>query len=631
MTMNGKNGKKLNKSILKSKTIVLLDSITDFEKYQKIDESLKFEIITFDYNLHKILKSKNISHKISDQFFVHDFNQIQELTRKLSNWYNELDICNYVKYKNHNLGELFYPELHYFLVPFIKNFFEISKICQEYAEYSFLTSPNLFKITKLFSNQVSNLFPNEKSSINYLYDSLNFSIKIGKSNYSVRLRQSHIDKLKNFLEKSLKPFLSKNYKIPSNLSTLLVEFDTLRNKTLFETSKNSKLNFVSYNRRRPSIWNRDSFSVIKNSNCSLIDFNQIYDDELKKSIKQGKLEIEIKLNKLWGHQEFFSNFFSINDLSIWEILKPFLIDLTTKRMFEAISEIEITKKVFKLYNFKNVLILSEHGFNEQIIIQIAKQNDIPVILLQHGVFYDTKEALPQNIFAGIMPIKSNLFFTWGEIIKNYSVNSGILSEKIKPLGSIFYDKIFEVKQKKLHLKSDYILLALAWPVKNQINDLTVKTLESYEKCIKELCAIISKQKKKLIIKIHPYSEQEDFTNIIKKINSKIIIIKNGNILNLIQSCELFITLDLSTTILEAQILEKPVISIIVRDVGLGTPSIFENDSCIRIPIEKFQTELDNLSNNDYREKIIQNGNEFVKKYVFEPNASSKIISYLEKS
>jgi hypothetical protein len=41
---------------------------------------------------------------------------------------------------------------------------------------------------------------------------------------------------------------------------------------------------------------------------------------------------------------------------------------------------------------------------------------------------------------------------------------------------------------------------------------------------------VTNKKKKLIIKIHPYSEQEDVTDIIKKINSEIIIIKNGNII-----------------------------------------------------------------------------------------------------
>jgi len=140
---------------------------------------------------------------------------------------------------------------------------------------------------------------------------------------------------------------------------------------------------------------------------------------------------------------------------------------------------------------------------------------------------------------------------------------------------------------------------------------------------------VTNKKKKLIIKIHPYSEQEDVTDIIKKIDSEIIIVKNGNILDLISSCEFLITLDLSTTILEAQILEKPSISIIVRDTGLGKPSIFQNNSCIRIPIDQLKNELDNLNDPDYRKTIINNANNFVKEYISN-SSSSTIISYSEK-
>ena len=155
------------------------------------------------------------------------------------------------------------------------------------------------------------------------------------------------------------------------------------------------------------------------------------------------------------------------------------------------------------------------------MIEISKQQNIPITLLQHGVFFDTKEAFDQNVFAGILPMDSDFFVVWGDIVKDYSIESDISPKKIKPLGSIFYDEIFDNKQKNLNLKSEYVLLALAWPGKNQVNDLTIQTLESIEKCVKEICTIISNQKKKLIIKLHPYPEQEDHTDLINKINTEI--------------------------------------------------------------------------------------------------------------
>ena len=69
---------KINHSDNASKTIVLLDSFNDLENHSEIIGNSEFEIITFNYNLHKILKSKNIRHKISDQFLINDTNYIQE-------------------------------------------------------------------------------------------------------------------------------------------------------------------------------------------------------------------------------------------------------------------------------------------------------------------------------------------------------------------------------------------------------------------------------------------------------------------------------------------------------------------------------------------------------------------------
>ena len=64
------------------------------------------------------------------------------------------------------------------------------------------------------------------------------------------------------------------------------------------------------------------------------------------------------------------------------------------------------------------------------------------------------------------------------------------------------------------------------------------------------------------------SEELDVTNYAKKINPKVIVVKKGDILNLIHSCEFLITIDLSTTLLEAQILKKPTLSILIKNYNI---------------------------------------------------------------
>ena len=125
----------------------------------------------------------------------------------------------------------------------------------------------------------------------------------------------------------------------------------------------------------------------------------------------------------------------------------------------AISEIQITKQILEKYNPKSVVIWSENGFNEQIVMGLAKQRSIPVILFQHGgVIYDSAGAYDYNRFAGILPINSDKYIAWGESLKQYLINNGIESMKIHTTGSPLYDKIFTKKPSTSKSKQDFILL-----------------------------------------------------------------------------------------------------------------------------------------------------------------------------
>ena len=627
--MTGKNGEK--SKINKKQKICLLDSSSDIKEFDAIIKSSEYKFITFDYESHKFLNLKNIPHEISDEFLSNDSNSVQNLTRKFSYWFKEKEIHELIDYHGINLGKLFYPELHYFLVGFLKKIFEINEITKKYSNMEFFTTDDLFDITKFFTINVKKITLSQKHKQSYLYDSYKIPIRIGNTNYSIKISSTSFKKFRNIFENFLKILFYKKYNISKNSSILFVEFDTLRSNELFKTAKKLKINSTIFNRRRPIIWNKESFEIIKKSNCQIINFNSILNSELKNLIYQMREQCQFKLKNIIKYDTFFKNYFSLHEFSFWILLKPYFLELLTKRSLDAILEIEIAKKIFDLYNFSNIVILSEHGFHEQILIELSKQKKIPITLLQHGVFFDTDEALEQNVFAGVMPIQSDFFCVWGDIIKKYSIQSGISPKKIISSGSIFYDEIFKYKKNLYHKNTEFILLALAWPPKNQINDLKIETLEKYEKSVREICNIISNYKKNLIVKIHPYSEQEDLSVVIKKINPKIIVLKNHKIIDLIKSCELFITLDLSTTILEAQILEKPVISINVRDAGLGNPSIFKNESCIQVNLDNFENEFQKiLSNKEYREYIVKRGNNFVNQYISYSDASYQILSNMNK-
>ena len=111
------------------------------------------------------------------------------------------------------------------------------------------------------------------------------------------------------------------------------------------------------------------------------------------------------------------------------------------------------------------------------------------------------------------------------------------------------------------------------------------------------------------------------------------IIKKGDIIPLIKACDVFITLDMSTTILEAQLLKKPVISINTETVPFNDGStVFETDSCVRIKIDEFEETIHRIiHDNNYRTKLIRRGTDYLNRYVSnQGSASVKLLSYLEK-
>ena len=177
----------------------------------------------------------------------------------------------------------------------------------------------------------------------------------------------------------------------------------------------------------------------------------------------------------------------------------------------------------------------------------------------------------------------------------------------------YFDEIYK-KYKKLS-KDEYILLVTTTPVRNISSDLFLKNIEEYLFIIKQIIIIAEKLNKKLIIKVHPDKDNLDLENYMT-IPSFVQLKKFEDISPLIASCELMISTDLSTTILEAQNLEKPVIAVKAKKNFLGIPLIFKNSYCKFLDINLVEDELLKiLKDNSYKKEIITNGTNFLKTYV----------------
>jgi hypothetical protein len=618
-----------------SESIILFDSISDLDDLDKISSKHTSKIISFDYDTHKILKDKKINHETSDRHLSkNDLKIIQKTAYSISEWYNSDVISEDIFYKGVNLGSLVKAELINILVNYIKKFFELYKISNQFTNSTFIGSQTCCKIMENFSKKIIKFKNSNTENFQLIpLDSIKIKMKIGTKNHSMEFGISNnlFKKLKNVSEKSSKFLLSKNNSIgEASKNILIIEFDPIKYQSFFEQMSKSDLNFLMYNQRRPAIWNIQSYNLIKKSGCLIQTKNSLSNANLIKTISNEKFQFEAKMTDLFSNESFFKSFFSIEGISFWPTFKEYFQEYFRKRALEFIEEVELTKKLMEKYDFSSILILSEVGPNERIALQLAHQRQIPVCLVQHGINYDTKESYDMNAAKGALPIESDHFLCWGKIGEEFSQNMGINSEKVHSVGSPIFDRLRFDEYGSL--KNDCVLLAPAGPTKEHASDLTIEIIEKYMDAIKKICQLVTKYNKKLIIKVHPSPDELDPSFIAKQINSQIKVVKEGNISPLVQSCDLMIVIDFGSPILDAHILKKPVISVSVKDNGWGIPTALKNNSCLTTDLEKFEDDLKDVLNNDnIRNQLIKNGTKSSNEYLsYQNNGSSKLIEFLEE-
>jgi len=587
------------------KEFILLESNFNLKKIIKKISSSNIEIITFDYKSHKILENEKISHRISENYLSeNDIEEIKNKSYSLTNWFQNEKISKLLTYENINIGSLFYVEFHYFLLSFLKKFLEIHRIITSNNNAKFYCVGSLADMTKQFTVETEDL-GDENNSTEFLYD--NIKIQLTDS-FNLNFSKKNFHRLKKISDNQLSKLLKSDNKLDNQTNKIVfVEFDPIKYEQMFLLSKEFPSEYFLFNRRRPSVWNLKSYSIIKNSKFTIPNFKKILDEALKKKVSQGKKIMIGNFNEVLESNEIFEDYFSIENKSFWKPLKENFSKLCQKRILDAIEEIEISNEFLKKENFSSIVVWSENGFNEQIMISLGKKYKIPIILLQHGSYVDDLKAKDFNIFSGILPIKSDWFSVWGKEMLEYSKKCGISEKKIIVSGSPVHDKFLDNKQLKNQEIKNYILLVPTAPRRYYINGLIVEEIESYEKIIKKICQVVLKTKKQLIVKLHPQTHEHDISNLIKKIDPSIKILKQGDITKIIGSCDAVIQVGLSTVILEAQALGKPTISIEVN-YETGLYQFIQKDQCLRITINDLEMHLNKIiNNNEYKNEIIQKG------------------------
>ncbi|WP_268544160.1 hypothetical protein [Candidatus Nitrosotenuis cloacae] len=591
--------------------LILIDSSISFNELKSfLNTSCK--IITFDYQSHILLKQNNIVHEISDEF-IDDADGVQQTCYLLSRWSNDKLVSENLCYDGLNLGNLIQEEFRHFLIPIVKKFFELTKIYEKFKSSEFFAAPALYELLTCFSTQVKKIGISQ-SKTEFLNDTVLF-----KLTPSLTFRLS--SDVYNSFKKIYDDILSVLFKPRINDSNiLLVEADPLKLKHLLQILHQNNLKPVFLNRRRPVIWNLSSFLLIISSKSKFVSYHHIHKNDLYQRIMFDKKIISDKLNHLFENDSFFSKFFTVNDKSLWQFVKPRLYVLCKKQLIKSIEEIRITEILFDKYGFSHVLVLSEIGFNEQITLHVAKKKSVTSVLLQHGVYEDGTNSFTYNDNSGVIPNISDKISVWGEIMKNYLLSNGISLQKILLTGSIMHDDLFFRNDLK---QNNFILFAVTPPSQNHVSELSVDLREKFDLSIKLIIDAVSKMNKNLVIKFHPSVTEKEILRIRNSYPYDFVKITNQNITSLIEKCEIFLVTDFSTTILDAAILKKPIVLIQIMNFSKNS-SFFQSLLTIeKTDVEKILKSI--IEDSKFKNSVIAKGNVFLSNYLVNGGKSSKIL------
>ena len=612
--------------------IILVDSTSNFENIKNFfKKENNLSIISFDYKSHKKLENGNIPHQISDDYITDlQCKTIQDYVYKFTYWYFEKDFSKFLEYREINLGRLFQDELLNFFVRFLKKFKEIEIIFASNQNKEFLAENELFDIIQFFTNSTLNLQKSTKKFHSFPHEEMRVNLKIAgyeKSLFLSRDRYLKLKKLTDFLINNMF-----NPKITDNTKTkiLFAEYNTERYKELFLKSKKFNAEIFFYGKRRPAFWNGSTLKTIRNSKCKIITNHLIYDNVAKHEEKLGINKMQTQLSELWKKNSSLEKFFTFGDFEVFTLIKPVLVELIENRLSHTIHEIELVNRMFQKIRFDFSVIINELGFSEQIISCLSKTHKVKCIHMQEGFHWDTIAAHANLTSQGAYLHDADTLAVWGDIDRSISIeNGGIPSNKVRIIGAPRYDNLFNSETKK----QDYILLASSGdPQPEEVNGIRINKIEEYLTDILQISKIVRELDEEVFIKLHPSPTQlMDLVELGKKIDPKITIVSHGEITSLLPSAKLVISIGMSSAIIEALILKKPVIFIPGIDYNWGDPSIINEKGCLISSINELKNDLKGVLNNTklYAEQQNSSRKYLSKLISHHGNASDEFYKYLK--
>jgi hypothetical protein len=616
-------------------SIILLEGKNDalFIKNKKnLKESI---IICFDYHSHKILENYNISHELIEEIIdEYDEEKIDlNVVRIITNWYKE-DFCREnLEFNNLNLGFCIEPYLPILISSANKRIIGIKKVLEKFKPKKIICGTLINYVNEFDNKNIEIIF--EPTPYNSNTDKMNIPIDIFGKSLKFKLTQKQFLKIKNYVEKITSILFYPKFKNKTNSNKnniLLLDFNIIQYFEMIKKLENEFDNVILLNQRKPVIWNLKSLKKFKKTNSKIVNFKKF-----EKSIEnENNIDEKILHEKIiqMFNNEKFKEYFSYEGQSFWNSIKNDFQKFVLEKASDLVWRYNISKTILKEINVNCILEWAHIAFDEKIIVNIANEEKIPVIFIQHALNQHNKKFEKYRPFIPVLPSQNSIEAIWGEhMFKILRANK--MEKNSVIVGSPKHDKYFKTKDAQNKNKNKNVLIAIS-----DFFEFTMagKDTRDYIKFEKSIEVVINYFKKytdlKPIIKVHPNpTTYFDIVEKIKRIDPKITIFKNKDTFELIKNCDSLISINFSTILLEGMILDKPTMCLsFQRQNFIEEPNVKMNSTIFIEELSDIEKSLNELIfNQKIRKTLVSNGKKFVDEYLSnQGNASEALVKILKE-
>ena len=644
MTMTGKNGNQVNLVSNSSKVLVLLDSTFQYSKADIKKDHAK--IIAFDVPTHHNLSSLDISHSLSDDYLKRaEREELYDFVISMYNWYTNVPESKDLEFDGVNLLSLMSPlEFHEYFLSNLIVFFSIKNIIEQEKPSEIFSTGRLSKFLGSFYdkkhitilNDPSITYEKDGQDKGFTADQIELRFNILSKPITIYISKKTYSKIKNIYENVLCYFFNLwSDPAKQEKGILLLEFNPdVYHKLLVNLDKTGRP-IILLNRRRSAVWNKESLKILKKyTNCKILNYRKLLNSKDKRDLSQLKEKYQQNLQNMWKNEEFFQGLFSKSGISFWHVIKRKMMSLYDNRLDEYIEYLVTTKKILESLNLKSIVMLNEIGETENTILKINKSKT-PTFLLQHAFARFLPDFLDEQWRyedQRMVSFQSDKFLIWGKTDFDFFSKFGIKKENLIITGSPRHDS-FSASEHIPSTSKKLILLTLT-PITDRTGLADVNLVIKYEKLLEKLLDLIKKSNNiDIVVKLHPGENwhNSSLLKFFKKNYDNIPVYQIGSPKELIQSSDLVINInneiyDHSTIMLEAMILQKPVLQISL-DKQFQNSDYNSRDPVLALSYEadweKYIKKI--LFDKTFSEQIMLNSNRYLKNFLsFQSTASAKV-------